>query len=166
MAEDNPYKAPTASVLIPPQNPHLASRWVRLGAATIDGVIGLLAALPLIYQLGIFDAIRQGQAIPHTTTLLSSAFGFVIFLLIHGYFLKKNGQTAGKRIVGIRISNLQEGVPPLSRLITLRYLPITLVSLIPVVGQLLVLVDVLFIFRSDRRCLHDLVAGTKVLNAA
>ena len=31
-------------------------------------------------------------------------------------------------------------------------------------GQTLGLIDVLFIFRSDRRCVHDLIAGTKVVS--
>jgi uncharacterized RDD family membrane protein YckC len=30
-------------------------------------------------------------------------------------------------------------------------------------GGLLAVVDVLFVFRRDRRCLHDLVAGTRVV---
>jgi hypothetical protein len=32
------------------------------------------------------------------------------------------------------------------------------------VGTFLVLVDVLFIFRKDRRCVHDHIAGTRVVN--
>ena len=39
------------------------------------------------------------------------------------------------------------------------------VSMIPLVGVLLVWVDILMIFRRDRRCAHDLVAGTRVVKA-
>ena len=166
MADENPYKTPAAVVLDPPQVHALAGRWQRLGAAMIDGIIGLIVALPIMYQLGIFDAIMTAKKVPYSVTLISAVFGFVVFLLIHGYLLKKNGQTVGKKIVGLRISDLQEGVPNFGRLITLRYLPISLVSIIPVVGQILPLVDILFIFRSDRRCVHDLLAGTKVVKLA
>jgi uncharacterized RDD family membrane protein YckC len=34
---------------------------------------------------------------------------------------------------------------------------------IPVVNFILPLLDALFIFREDRRCIHDLIAGTKVI---
>ena len=36
--------------------------------------------------------------------------------------------------------------------------------MIPVIGSFLGLLDVLFIFRQDRRCLHDMVAGTEVIS--
>lgn len=163
MTDENPYKTPTAPVLTPPRDHELADRGTRFGAALIDGIIGLVVALPFMYQLGIFDAITHAQKLPYSITLLSGLFGFIMFLLIHGYFLKKNGQTVGKKIVGVRISDLQDGVPAFGRLIGLRYLPISLVSVIPVIGQLSPLIDVLFIFRSDRRCVHDLLAGTKVV---
>jgi uncharacterized RDD family membrane protein YckC len=35
----------------------------------------------------------------------------------------------------------------------------TLIGIIPFYG----LVDVLFIFREDKRCIHDLIAGTHVV---
>jgi uncharacterized RDD family membrane protein YckC len=40
-----------------------------------------------------------------------------------------------------------------------------LIGSIPVVGAAYSLVDICFIFRDDRRCLHDLLAGTKVVKA-
>jgi len=39
-----------------------------------------------------------------------------------------------------------------------------LVSQVPQVGGLIGLVDILFIFGKERRCLHDLLAGTRVVN--
>jgi len=47
----------------------------------------------------------------------------------------------------------------------LRYLPTSIVASIPIVGGLIVLVDILFIFGSEQRCIHDLIAGTKVVQA-
>jgi uncharacterized RDD family membrane protein YckC len=41
---------------------------------------------------------------------------------------------------------------------------VTLVSLIPA-GGFIVLIDALLIFKKDRRCLHDIVAGTRVVKA-
>jgi uncharacterized RDD family membrane protein YckC len=38
-----------------------------------------------------------------------------------------------------------------------------MVEQIPLVGLLFWLVDSCFIFREDQRCLHDLVAGTRVI---
>jgi hypothetical protein len=34
------------------------------------------------------------------------------------------------------------------------------------VGQVLPAIDVLFIFRTNRRCVNDLIAGTKVLRTS
>jgi len=47
-----------------------------------------------------------------------------------------------------------------------RYIPIWIVGLIPGVGIALTILDALFIFRDDRRCIHDLIAGTKVITTA
>jgi uncharacterized RDD family membrane protein YckC len=40
-----------------------------------------------------------------------------------------------------------------------------LIGAVPFVGFVYSLVDIFFIFRDDRRCLHDLIAGTKVVKA-
>ena len=65
----------------------------------------------------------------------------------------------------IKIVDLQGRKPSFGRLAGLRYLPMQLVNMIPFVGGLIALVNVLMIFRSDRRCGHDLIAGTRVVNA-
>ncbi len=167
MTVENPYQPPKAEVIqTPPDESELAERGTRLGAVLVDGLIGLVVGVPimfgLMFGLGIYDYIIS-QAKPLPFLVITAALSFVVFVLVHGYLLRKNGQTLGKRAFSIRISNLDGGVPPFSKLVGLRYLPIYLVTLIPVLGGILGLVDVLFIFRADRRCIHDLIAGTKVV---
>lgn len=41
-----------------------------------------------------------------------------------------------------------------------------LIGAIPCIGSIYALVDIVFIFREDRRCLHDLLASTVVVDIA
>jgi uncharacterized RDD family membrane protein YckC len=80
--------------------------------------------------------------------------------------LATRGQSIGKLVVGARIVDYNSGqILPLLKLIGLRLLPVTIVALIPVVRSFAGLADVLFIFGSKQRCVHDLIAGTKVVDA-
>ena len=89
----------------------------------------------------------------------------VIFMVINGYLLVTKGQTLGKLALGIRIVDAaSNGAATAVKLLGLRYVLVLLVMAIPIIGQLLGLADALFIFRSDRRCVHDLLAGTKVVS--
>jgi uncharacterized RDD family membrane protein YckC len=90
-------------------------------------------------------------------------YGFIAFLVVHGYLLKKSGQTVGKKLLGTKITDLEGNLPDFTTLIVKRYLPVSVVSIVPMIGPLLSLIDIVFIFRQDRRCVHDLIAGTKVV---
>ena len=73
------------------------------------------------------------------------------------------GQTLGKRWLRLRVV-LYDGSPAgFVRGVALRSWVFGAPSFIPSVGGLLLLADLLHVFRSDRRCLHDLVAGTTVV---
>lgn len=170
MDEQNPYRAPEAPVSSPDRgDTDLASLGERLAAALIDGVIMLCVMMPAMYFGGYFKAVMEaamsGGKPPFGLIAMWGGLGFLAFVLIQGFPLNATAQTWGKRILGIRIADLDGGKPPLSRLLAMRYLPVNLVSLVPVVGSILPLVDVLFVFRQDRRCVHDLIAGTKVVKA-
>ncbi|MFC3657099.1 RDD family protein [Xanthomonas hyacinthi] len=146
----------------------LAGRGERRGAALIDGVIALATFLLLVAVTGYFgkvmDAARGGEAMSLLATAGYVALAFVMFVVVQGYPLAKTGQTWGKKLLWIRIVDLHGAQPPLCRLIALRYLPTQLLSMVPVVGSLYVLIDALFIFRQDTRCLHGIIAGTQVVN--
>lgn len=173
MNHPNPYQAPEAPLAPPPMamdGSHvLAGRGERLAAALIDGVIALVLMVPIFVFTGYFsvvmDAARSGGQVPFLTTLGYGAAGFVLFVALQAYPLAKTGQTWGKKVMSIRIVDMDGAQPPLWRLIALRYLPTQAISVVPVLGSIYGLVNVLFIFRQDKRCLHDLIAGTQVVNA-
>jgi uncharacterized RDD family membrane protein YckC len=163
----NPYQPPAAKLedQVVPEDHALAGRGQRLGAALLDTVFGLIIGIPLMLALGTWDYLRSGEKPPYTLTLAGAALGFLGFLLIHGYFLKTSGQTIGKKLLGIRIADMDNNIPPFAKIIGLRYLPIQAAGVIPIVGIFYPLIDVLFIFSESRRCIHDLIAGTKVVKA-
>jgi len=76
------------------------------------------------------------------------------------------GQTFGKRAMGIRVVRTDGARVAFSRFIFLRWLPIAMIGSIPFVGWIASLLDPLLIFRESRRCLHDDIAGTRVVTAA
>ncbi len=164
MNNDNPYRAPAAAVAdLPPEGMlELAGRGHRFGASVIDGVVELILFFAIAYAVGIYNVVLADKH-EFLVGILTTTLGFVVFAVIQSYFLMKNGQTIGKKIVGIRIVDLDGNVPGLLTLLGRRYAPIHIVQAIPVAGSLLPLIDVLFIFREDRRCVHDFIAKTKVV---
>ena len=169
MDEQNPYRGPDAAVAEISSSDELAGRGARLGAAIIDGIIMLVIVLPVMYMGGYMQmamaAAQSGQKVGFGVTLMWAVIGFVIFAVVQGFPLNATGQTWGKKVIKIKIVDLDGNKPPLGRLLGLRYLPIQIVSNVPFIGPVLALVDVLLIFRNDRRCGHDLIAGTRVVHA-
>lgn len=91
-------------------------------------------------------------------------FPYMAFFALHGFLLSRYGQTLGKRMMGIAIVTLDNRVPAFFPLVAQRYLTQWLAGMVPVIGILLRLVDILAIFRPDRRCIHDHLAKTKVID--
>jgi uncharacterized RDD family membrane protein YckC len=136
--------------------PPLASRWSRLGAAVID----LLATFVLGFIAGIFMVASEALgAIVLVVGGLTLA-GFQIYLLT------TRGQSIGKIVLGIRIIKQDGGSPGFVRAALLRWIVPGLIGAIPYLGLIVSLVDVLFIFGPEQRCLHDLIAGTIVVKGA
>ena len=167
--EHNPYTAPSASLVDSVQETALAERGERLGAALIDGVIAFAIMGPVMYLGGYwtmaFEAGMRGEQVPIMTQAMWAAIGFIVFVLVQAYPLHKTAQTWGKRLLGIRIVDLQGGQPTLINLLAARYLPVHIVSQLPFLNVVLGLANVLLIFRADRRCGHDHIAKTRVVKA-
>jgi uncharacterized RDD family membrane protein YckC len=164
--EMNPYQPPVAEPNAPlgAGTEILATRGARLGAAIIDAIAVLLVNGVVLWATGLFEDLMRT---PDDFGLVATAttLGFFVWLVIQISFLR-DGQTLGKRLVGLRMVDYATGGPvPLGRLLLLRYLPLQFVGVIPILGRIIPIVDVLFIFGAEQRCVHDLMAGTKVVQA-
>lgn len=128
------------------ENTNPARRLSRLKAVFIDGVISIVPFILIVYD----DPIVR----------FLGFVALVCFIMIQFTLLSRAGQTIGKRIRGVMV--VKTGTSQNGGFITnvlLRAIPGTILSAIPTVG----LVNALFIFRKDQRCIHDLIAGTEVI---
>ncbi len=141
----------------------LASRSKRLLGAVIDSLICFLVSFPLFWLGGVFKRLETNPYLTFGEHFLLFLAGLAVFMAVNGYLLARDGQTVAKRLLKMRIVDLEGKLLPFPRLFIYRYLFLGLLGLIPFFGGLLGLVDALFIFRSDRRCLHDHLAGTIVI---
>jgi uncharacterized RDD family membrane protein YckC len=160
--DNNPYAAPQAELETHAASPASlerakASRGQRFGGAFLDGIFNGIAIAPWTY------AMKTGGMTP-TAALL----GFILagaLSIINLVLLNKNGQTLGKKIVGTKVVMADGSPAPLWRIVLLRWLPLAAVSAIPLVGGIVAIIDACVIFASDRRCGHDHIAGTIVVDA-
>jgi len=86
--------------------------------------------------------------------------------IVNIVLLAREGQTLGKKIVGVRVVRQADGGGAgfVGTWLLRAFVP-GLLAAIPLLGDPFMLVNVLFIFGEERRCLHDLIAGTKVVRA-
>jgi uncharacterized RDD family membrane protein YckC len=171
MQEQNPYGAPLAAVEISssPSELRPGGRGERLGAAFIDGLIVGGVFWTLVYLSGFWQtyvgSVLSGDRAAWKLIVGMVVASFAAFVCIQAYPLANSGQTWGKRLLKLRIVDMQGFKPDFWRLIALRYGVGRVIAMVPMLGGIYSLVDVLFIFRDDRRCIHDHIAGTRVVVA-
>ncbi|MDA0149812.1 RDD family protein [Vibrio sp. LaRot3] len=140
-------------------NDELASRWARLGAGLIDFAIWSVAIAVA------FAPIYVEYSTSPMALSIFSLFTVLGVLYINLSLMYKHGQTIGKKMLDIAIVDMEGRQATLRRIIFFRSLPITLLSAIPIIGSIITVMNCLMIFRGDKRCMHDLIADTQVINA-
>jgi len=143
----------------------LAGRGARFGAAFLDGLLqgGVYYALAFSVVPSLMPNPKTGAS--GAGVVAQFAVFVLILLALQGYLLATQGQTIGKKLLGIRIVRTSGEKVDAVRVLGLRYVLIWAIAMIPVVGWIFSLVDVLMIFRDSRKCLHDNIADTIVVKA-
>ena len=141
----------------------LATPGSRLAAALLDGLI----AIPLVIALFVGSMLIDGNQ--EEIGIILVVISVILFLVLAIYqlvIISRDGQTIGKRIMKIRIVKYEDNSNPgFVHAVLLRGFVNGLIGGIPLVGPIYSLADLLFIFGEEHRCLHDLIASTKVVEA-
>jgi uncharacterized RDD family membrane protein YckC len=163
---------PAATPGVAPQRPaddkparrsvELASRTARVVAVLVDTIVALLPwVLGLVFLGGPLERPEMRVYRAGGVILASLALAVVQMSLV-----TVRGQTLGKIALGIRIvDDLDGDNPGFWRAVVLRQVVPGVIGGLPIIGQVFLLADVLSSFGEDRRCLHDLLADTKVVEA-
>jgi uncharacterized RDD family membrane protein YckC len=170
---ENPYAAPKSDVNVSVQAPavegELAERGTRFLSRMVDGLLSLSVLVP-VFISGMQGGVFRGGG---TTALLRaftsglmgaiSGVAWLAILLFQAYLVTTTGQSIAKRWFRIKIVKLDGSPVNFVSGVVLRSWLLTVLEQIPGIN-IIGLVDALFIFRQDRRCIHDFIAGTKVIN--
>ena len=158
MENTNPYTAPLpmCATSASSMKQVLAGRWVRLGAMLLDSLVGAL----IIRRAGGVTrraragsgrrGRRRGPAKPRPSRPWPSERGV---LAITWYLVYKNGQTIGKKMLGIKVVRVgRQSRVRVAHLLAAQC-RVRILSAIPIVGMVAVIVDYLIIFRASRQTL-------------
>ena len=170
-AEPNPYAAPAADVnvgvLAPAVNGRLASRLSRLFATVLDGLLYVGTILVAIFGASVLQGLggpSRPRGVAGVVTMAAGGLALLGLFVYQTYLLSTTGQTLGKKWLDVRIVKLDGQPVTFGSAFVLRSLVPLLFRAVPYLGMLFFFVDSFFIFREDRRCIHDFLAGTTVVD--
>lgn len=147
----------------------LAGVGSRILGAIVDGlfysvfsIIGGVIALVMLGLDGMQEpAMRDLMAFAAISSLL-----VLIPVVINAVLISKSGQSLGKKLVGTRIIDEQSGIPVgVVQGFLLRSIVFQALLVIPLIGSVIGIVDIIFLFMEGHQTLHDKLAKTIVVKA-
>jgi uncharacterized RDD family membrane protein YckC len=166
----NPYAPPQATVhdiVDSRETAAVADRGTRLGAVILDTIIaGVMFTIPMtIGFVVVLPMARTGDQSARTAALWLAiglgSIGFALWGWLTYKYVKANGQTIGKKLLGIKVVRRDGSPATVGRIFWLRNVVNGLLGIVPMYG----LIDSLFIFAESRQCIHDKLADTIVVKA-
>ena len=141
-------------------------RMQRMAATGLDWALITVVTLLVILVTGVLEH-AEDYANVGRSTVNAVLCGLPAYLILNGWLLWTRGQTAGKAAMSLMIVDHPTGnCASFWKLLFVRALIPVVVIAVGFIWEpmwLLVLIDFCFIFRKDQRCLHDWVAGTRVV---
>jgi uncharacterized RDD family membrane protein YckC len=150
---------------VPPKVPapvnNTAALWKRLAAGAVDLFLVSFFVTPFLYYFNLEKVTEDPFHVLPDIALKVLLCEVAVFFILNFALLATRGQTIGKIIFSLAIVDLDHKKPNIFHLIFNRYLIQLAMVLVPFLNP----IDVLLMFiRRDRRCLHDLLAKTRVID--
>ena len=173
MNTPNPYAPPQAAVadMPVPGTPAKADRSTRLAAAMVDWVVSsIMITGPLLVGAGMAGAFNlynaQSNPLAFFMTLIATGglfalAGLAVWGTITFVLVKRNGQTIAKKWLNIKVVRADGTPASVGRIFWLRNVVNRILRIIP----FYFLIDCLWIFGEESRCVHDKIADTMVVKA-
>ena len=137
----------------------------RFLGALVDGLLGMVLVLPGYVMMIIGENTSGEMNAIGIVGLLIIIVGWLTLIGLQIFFLATRSQTVGKMVMKTQIIDVTTNQPAgFMKSFVMRSLVNGLISSVPCIGAIYSIVDICFIFREDRRCLHDLIASTIVLD--
>jgi uncharacterized RDD family membrane protein YckC len=165
MNVENPYAPPRAAVSDirgPSEEPELAGRGIRLGAALLDmAMLIAIIVLPLVFGGAVAGSGTDVRSDLWSVAAILMMGGILAYIVVTTIYVARNGQTIAKKLLGIKVVRTDGTKASLGRIFWLRFFVNYLLGFIPAYS----LVDPLLIFSDSRQCIHDKLADTIVVVA-
>lgn len=146
--------APTSATVRVTASGRPAGFWIRFVAVLIDGVV-LLVAQGILFSAGWMvsgGSTGGGMAVKGLVNVFGTLLGAAYGIIFHWLW----GQTLGKMALQIKVVSM-DGGPLTFGQATGRYFATFLSAIILCIGFIMAGI------RTDKRALHDLLAGTRVI---
>jgi uncharacterized RDD family membrane protein YckC len=136
--------------------------WVRVVGVIVDGCIsGVVALIPNVALTMLAASAGPESSLAVSLQILNMVIGLAIGFFYYGWFYQNKGATPGKMIFGLRVVDTETGGNiGYGKTFLRQYVGAFLCVLTLGIGYLMVA------FRSDKRGLHDMVAGTRVIRVS
>ena len=167
---------------------YIASPWARVAAYLLNSLFTVLIFSPFFLAL-ISDSDENGETFSESSlsetsdftviALLISLAAYLVFGIFQLYYMSRDGQSLGKKIMGIRVLKSDGNNPGFEGTVLIREVVwalvvgvvVTFVSLVTsdiggnLVSLLIAFINFIMLFsvKRDRRTLYDMLADTVVV---
>ncbi len=168
-ASTNPYEAPLTMPAAAASHstrrrgfdPYKADLWSRFAGNFLDGLFMMVFVIFALFVVEALYAVGSTYVAGELNVELTTYGAAFVFLLFQSILIAQSGQSLGKKIMGTQIVNFHnDDIPNIARSVLIRTWLTQLLGCIPFFG----LIDALMIFGNESRCLHDYMAGTRVIS--
>jgi uncharacterized RDD family membrane protein YckC len=143
----------------------LAGLGQRFAGAMVDGLAGMVFMGPGFVMMMANDPDNGGDETLFLAGLGLLGLGGLALMVVQIFLMATRSQSIGKFLLKTQVWDYDDRQPAgFVKIFLLRGVVSNMIGAIPCIGGIYQIVNILFIFSEDHRCLHDRIANTYVVD--